>query len=139
MKQRGRKSSASLEVVRPVGASAANDPPAPPSELPEEQADVWRVVCSAQPDDWWGPEMAEVLAQYCRHVVAARRVADLIEQQEAGVDLDIETYDRLLRMQEREGRAMSSLATRLRLTPQSKALPSKGGPKRKTVKRPWET
>ncbi len=112
--------------------------PHPLPGLTPEQADVWRVVCSAQPDDWWGPEMGEVLAQYCRHVVAARRVADLIAQHDASSELDIEAYDRLLRMQEREGRAMSSLATRLRLTPQAKALPSKGGPKRKTVRRPWE-
>lgn len=50
---------------------------------------------------------------------------------------DIEEYDRLLKMQEREGRAMSSLATRMRITQQTTYDKSKKKPV--TGKKPWES
>jgi uncharacterized protein YicC (UPF0701 family) len=47
-----------------------------------------------------------------------------------------ETLDRLLKMQEREGRAMSSLATRMRLTQQTSYDKTK--PRPIATKPPWE-
>jgi hypothetical protein len=66
------------------------------------------------PADWFSRENAGL--QYCRHVVAARRVAQLVRQQEASDEFIIEDYDRLLKMQERESRACASLAVKMRLT-----------------------
>ena len=63
--------------------------------------------------------MHGLLTQYCRHVVAARRIAQLIDEIKGGEDELATKYDNLYKMQEREGRAMSSLATRMRLTQQS--------------------
>lgn len=78
-----------------------------------------------------------MLAQYCRHVVAARRVAQLIADAEASKELDVEHYDRLLKMQEREGRAISSLATRMRISQQ--ATYDKTRKKPSQVRQPWKS
>lgn len=78
-----------------------------------------------------------MLAQYCRHIVASRRVAQLIADFEKREELNIEDYDRLLKMQEREGRAISSLATRMRISQQATLDREKKKPT-KSAKRPWE-
>lgn len=93
--------------------------PIAPPELTDEQAIEWDAIVSRMEADWFGRETHGVLAQYCRHVVAARKVAQLIQACEASNSLDVEEYDRLLKMQEREGRALSSLANRMRLTQQA--------------------
>jgi len=134
MRQRGRKSAASLEVVA-SNVSATERPPVP-DDLSDEQAAVWQKITNRMPADWFPAETWPLLAMYCRHVVAARRVAQLIEQEEASESVDIEALDRLYKMQEREGRAMSSLATRMRLTQQ--ATYDKSRKKPAQVRRPWE-
>ena len=63
-----------------------------------------------------------MLEQYCRHVVQSRVIADMIcsfDAAWANDDEGLKRYDKLLGMQEREGRAASSLATRLRITRQA--------------------
>ena len=137
MAARGRKSAASL-MVAPAGAVRAIDRPDPPDELTEEQARVWYAVTESLPADWFGRETHDLLAQYCRHVVAARKVAQLIAQVEASPEFDVGEYDTLLKMQEREGRALSSLATRMRLTQQTTYDKSKAKGKSATRK-PWES
>ena len=89
------------------------------------------------PAEWFRPETHEILAAYCRHSVAARRVADLIQAFEAEEtdSVDVEHYDRLLKMQEREGRAMSSLATRMRMTQQATMHAETKKPK--GARKPW--
>lgn len=134
MRQRGRKSAASLEVVA-SNVSAIERPPVP-DDLSDEQAAVWQKITNRMPADWFPAETWPLLAMYCRHVVAARRVAQLIEQEETSEGVDIEALDRLYKMQEREGRAMSSLATRMRLTQQ--ATYDKSRKKPMQVRKPWE-
>ena len=129
--KRGRKSAADLATVANVVEVVPR--PVAPGELTDEQASEWEAVVSRMPADWFPRETHGVLSQYCRHVVAARRVAQMIEKAER---YDIEEYDRLLKMQEREGRAMSSLATRMRLTQQSTF--DKERKKGKVSRKPWE-
>lgn len=137
MGERGRKSSSSLMVAAGQTVQAVQRPE-PPDELTEEQARVWYGVVDSMPADWFGRETHEMLAQYCRHAVAARRVAQLIAQAEKDDEFKVGDYDLLLKMQEREGRALSSLATRMRMTQQTQYDKSK---KRGSgaVKKPWET
>lgn len=132
--RRGRRSAAELSVV-PI-ASVLRRPDVP-DELTDEQAAEWRDIVDRMPADWFTRETYPLLAQYCRHVVSSRRVAQLVATYEAdGNALDLEQYDRLLKMQEREGRAMSSLATRMRITQHSTYDKSKKKPL--VAKRPWE-
>jgi hypothetical protein len=77
------------------------------------------------------------LVQLCRHTIHARRIATLIERTITGTQFEIGEYDMLLRMQERESRAMASLQTKLRLTPQ--ATTNHRGNKQSVVTLdPWE-
>lgn len=135
MTQRGRKSAASLEVVS-QGEVVRIERARVPVELTDEQAGVWRSVVDRMLADWFPAETRPLLAQYCRHVVASRRVAQLIDAQEAADTLDLDALDKLYRMQEREGRAMSSLATRMRLTQQTTYDKTRKKPAQ--AKRPWE-
>lgn len=134
MDQRGRKSSASLAVVRGLGAV---DRPEPPAELTDEQAAEWREIVGRLPAEWFPRETWGLLSQYCRHVVASRRVAALIADMEGSEHFDIEQYDRLLKMQEREGRALSALSTRMRISQQSTLDREKRKPL-KASRKPWE-
>lgn len=137
MGARGRKSPKDVSVVQ-TGPVITMARPDPPDDLTDEQANEWRAVVDALPADWFPRETWGLLAQYCRHVVAARRVAQLVAAAEADAEtLDIEDYDRLLKMQEREGRAMSSLASRMRINQQ--ATIDKRKKKPSSVKKPWET
>jgi hypothetical protein len=131
-----RRSIAELTVVQPADVERDHRP-APPSDLTPEQRTEWLALVNRMPADWFTRESHGVLAQYCRHVVAARRVAQLIEAAEQEDPLDITKYDKLLAMQEREGRALSSLATRMRLTQQSRYEARKTAPI-KPAARPWE-
>lgn len=136
---RGPKSAASLDIARPQVETIQR--PDAPYDLTDEQSEEWWAVVNRLPADWFPRETHGVLSQYCRHVVAARRVAQLITACEQGDavagDLDLDRYDMLLRMQEREGRALSSLATRLRITQQ--ATVSAKAKKPDMAKRPWES
>jgi len=118
MAQRGRKSAASLTVVATAGVETVRRPE-PPSELTDEQAHEWRRIVNRLPADWFPAETHGLLIQYVRHLVASRRVAQLVAALEGSDEFDTDEYDKLLKMQEREGRALSSLATRMRLTQQS--------------------
>jgi hypothetical protein len=135
MVQRGRKSSAALAVARPSQIEAVERPDAP-YDLTDEQAEEWWAVVNRMPADWFPRETHAMLAAYCRHVVTARRVAQLIAGTEAAQPLDVGAYDQLLKMAERESRAISSLATRMRISQQSTYDKSKKKPIASF--RPWD-
>ena len=155
MGARGRQSGADLAVVSSGELSTMVGRPEPMPELTQEQAEEWRSVVNRLPADWFPRETWAMLAQYCRHVVSANRIAQMIRTIEVGPqyagdnvvslkgdDEDdegfcLKDYDKLLAMQEREGRAMSSLATRMRLTQQATYHPEKNKGKG-GMKKPWE-
>jgi hypothetical protein len=119
MKQRGRKSAAELSIIGAGGIAVARRLD-PPSQLSDEMADIWRGIVNGKPGDWFDAGSAPVLAQYCRHVIAARRASQLVVQTEADDGFDIDVWSELLRLQERQSALLVSLATKLRLTPQSR-------------------
>lgn len=149
MGSRGRVSAAALSLISSNGVETIRRP-SPPSDLTEEQAAEWKAVVNRLPADWFPRETHAMLATYCRHVVSGRRVAEMIQVLEADLDSEVkngadkvtvmlkasETFDRLLKMQEREGRAMSSLATRMRLSQQTTYDKSRKKPV--DGKRPWQ-
>lgn len=135
MTKRGRKSAASLEIATVDTLETIARPDAP-YDLTDEQSTEWWAVVNRMPADWFPRETHGMLAQYCRHVVAARRVAQLIANAEKAKTLDVGAYDQLLKMQEREGRAISSLATRMRISQQA-TVRAEQARKPKQVERPW--
>ena len=139
MTQRGRKSAAELATISGAGIATTRRL-SPPPDLTEEQSDVWRSIVNGNPADLFNAGSAPVLAALCRHVVAARRVAGWIARLEEAQDgLDEEAWFRLLAHQEAESKAVAALATRLRLTPQSRYTPhGAAGRKDHDGPRPWE-
>lgn len=149
MRLRGRASAAELAVIGPSGIETVRRPE-PLEELSAEQAAEWRAVVNRLPADWFPRETHGLLAQYCRHVVSARRVAEMIAALEGELSQEVEAgqdkvaamlgatkaMDRLLKMQEREGRAISSLATKMRISQQSTYDKSKKKPV--AGRKPWE-
>ena len=143
MGQRGRTSSAALAVASSNVVEIVPRPE-PPTELTRDQAEEWLAIVNRMPADWVPRETHGMLAQYCRHVVASRRIGQMIETLEAevaegGAEAILEAtkaFDRLFKMQEREGRAISSLATKMRLSQQSTYDKSKKKPA--VARKPWE-
>jgi hypothetical protein len=115
-----RKSAAALSVIAPPSVQKR---PEPPAELTQEQATEWRIVVERLPAEWFPAESHQLLVAYCRHVVRARVVAGLIDsfkREHLNTDDGLHRYDKLAQMADREGRAISSLATRMRLSQQSR-------------------
>jgi hypothetical protein len=145
MKQRGRKSAAALEIA-PLATAVLErvERQKPPHDLQDEEVEVWAAVVGAEPADWFSPSTVPILAQYCRHVVHARRVAELIEKATSDLhpetkqpSLTVSDYDRLLKMQERESRAIATLATKMRISQQA-TTNHRGNKAPKATRKPWE-
>jgi hypothetical protein len=136
MSKRGRVSAAALEIaaVSPIEMVARQRPP---HDLTDEEVEVWSAVVNDQAADWFSPSTVPMLAAFCRHTVQARRVAELIEKATGDPELSIQDYDRLLKMQERESRAISSLATKMRISQQA-TTNHRGNKKPNAARKPWE-
>lgn len=138
MAKRGRPSAAALELPRAPSVIETVERPDAPYDLTDEQSEEWWAIVNRLPADWFPRETHSMLAQYCRHVVSARRVAKLIEDAEKGETIDVDMLDKLYKMQEREGRAISSLATRMRITQQATST-HRADKGKKGVRKPWES
>jgi hypothetical protein len=93
----------------------------PPAELTSEQAREWTDLTNRMPADYFGAEHYPLMVQ--RHVVAARQIALLIEQESAQDDINVPVYLQLLKQQEIESRAVTALSRTMRLTHQSNIDP----------------
>ena len=135
MGARGKTSTAALSVVAPGGITAI-ERPSPPADLTDEQAEEWLEVVNRMPADWFPRESHRLLAQYCCHAIQARYVSQMIGNLMAEEQKDnwLADYDRLLKMQERESRAMTALARGMRMTQQSSYSKHQG--KGSSVKKP---
>ena len=110
-------SAASLST--PIGASKRLQAPL---HLSDAETAVWCEVVNDQPASSFTPTHSPMLEIYCRHIVQSRILAEELanfERPWLADDDGLKRYDRLLAMAEREGRAASSLATRLRITRQA--------------------
>lgn len=134
MGTRGRKSANSLAIVSNVVAIPRPDAP---DELSDEGAEEWRHQVNRMPAGYFGREVFPTLIQLCRHVVAARRVAQLIEHASGGEELDVGDYLELLKAQERESKAIIALSRTMRLTHQAN-VNAKQSRKAPAIERPWD-
>jgi hypothetical protein len=109
----------------------------PPHDLSDEEVEVWHAVVSTVPADWFDAGTAPLLTQYCRHAVQARRLGEMIERATSDKGLEIQDYDRLLKMQQRESLSLVSLATKMRIAQQS-TTNHRGNKQASPGRRPWE-
>lgn len=111
------KSTASLSVVpvRPL------DRVTPPVGVTEEEAALWRTIVDSKPAEWFGDDSAPVLLEYVR----AKLSCDLLhERVQAALQRDADReVEREMKLRDMESRRLASLATKLRLTQQSRYTP----------------
>lgn len=118
----------------------------PPDDLTEAQAAVWRCVVETKPPDWFASDSAPLLSAYCRAVcehLAVSRIIDATNVKCLKDEKKLDRFDKLLRMQDRLARQMVTLATKMRLTQQSRyradaAAVAAGKSGNGTKPRPWQ-
>lgn len=142
MAQRGRRSAASLSVV----AGTIDGRPPAPAELNKDQREIWeRTVANEAADVFRTTALQQLLKEYCRHVVSAKKLAAMIEAMEQLPEMspdDLSDYDKLLKMRDRETKAIGDKATKLRLTNQSRYTPQAAATAARnaapTERKPWQ-
>ena len=90
-----------------------------PGDLTIEQSEEWCAIVQAMPADHFMRGNYPLLAQLCRHIVSARRVAQLIEQTAEQTVLDLRELGALLQLQAAESASITRLSRSMRLTQQS--------------------
>ena len=140
MGQRGRKSSASMIVVRrewPVR-------PKPPGSLTAKQKAIWQEVVNSEPAAAFRTAgIRHLLANLCKHIDTASMLSSQIDSfdPEWLKDEDgLPRFDKFLQLRARETRAVADLCTKLRMTNQSRYTPQAAGvaAKKAGCKRPWD-
>lgn len=144
MGSRGGKSSASMEVATLVAPISTESRLPAPVHMSDAERAVWLEVVNDQPAGTFTATHAPLLELYCRHVANARVIADELlnfDRSWLADDDGLKRYDRLLAMAERESRAASSLATRLRITRQAVEHPTTAGralANQSKARKPWQ-
>ncbi len=110
----------------------------PPPEMSDEEMEVWHSVVSVEPADWFSPSTTPLLTQYCRHVVAAKRIAQLVEIVSGGKEIDSMEYIKLLDAQRKESASIMALATKMRLSQQSTKNHRGNGKRPISISKPWD-
>lgn len=135
---RGRKSAAELAIVTPLPVRLL----APPADLSTEECEVWSRVVATKPGDWWDAGSVPLLAQYCRAVVQAELIADLVRQTATTMLTDpgqLGTYKELRKIQSTLSGEITTLARSMRLTQQAKyrADAASVADKKANGRKPW--
>src|SRR3954451_24269060 len=134
-KKRGRPSVAELMTPRPI---TTYERQRPPPELAGEEAEAFLSFVNAESPDWFTSATVPLLAQLARHIVQARRIAELIERNVGQKDTELAYYIELLKQQRAESQAIATLATKLRLTPQSRRTDRGNARPPEGHRPPWE-
>lgn len=129
-----KPSGASLTVV----PSGLPERLVPPSDLTPEQCARWRGVVDSKPHDWFGPDSAPLLKEYVRAEAMCDLLAFQIEAALKGGEQG--EVKALLDMRDKESKRLTSLATKLRLTQQSRYTPQAAATANKKAgnARPWQ-
>lgn len=142
--KRGPVSEAQREVdeelsTMQVAPIEITERPMPPFDFDNQEASIWASIVNSMPADWFNTGSLPLLTQYVRHVVASRNLAQLIAEATSNTEeIDVKLYVTLLRAQKEESSAMSSLATKLRISNQS-LINKRGNHKEVGAKtKPWE-
>jgi hypothetical protein len=129
-----KKSAAALAIVPP---SKLGGKPAPPKSLTKREKDLWGEVVDTKPAGWWDADSLPVLREYVRAAVTC----DLLDARvrSAFRSGDDAALRGALDMRDKEARRMVSLATKMRLTQQSRydAKTAATADQRAAGKRPW--
>jgi hypothetical protein len=133
-----RKSAASLSVV----VANIDGRPRAPADLTEFQQEVWeRTVANEAADVFRTAALQQLLREYCRHVETADRLSKQVDVAvREGTNHSLQELDTLLRMRDRETKALADKATKLRLTNQARYTPQAAATaaKKASERKPWQ-
>lgn len=137
MSKPGRKSGAELAVASPTSILQR---PSAPLELTPEETIEWEAIVDAMPGDWFTRETHGLLKQYCRHVVMACRVAQLIDNEMSREEIDFAAIKELSGIQARETGAIKAMAASMRISQQASYTTQRAGTQKnnRAAKRPWQ-
>ena len=129
-----KPSSASLSVVPVVAMTRM----APPRGLSDDESRLWREVVDSKPVEWFQPDSAPLLTEYVRAVVMSGQLDTQVKA--ALVGSETGELKALLDMRDKESKRVVSIATKLRLTQQSRYTPQAAATANKKAAggRPWE-
>jgi hypothetical protein len=134
----GRKSAAALSVV----VANIDGRPRAPDDLTEFQQQVWeRTVANEAAEVFKTAALQQLLREYCRHVETADRLSKQVDMAVGeGSNHSLQELDTLLRMRDRETKALADKATKLRLTNQARYTPQAAATaaKKASERKPWQ-
>ena len=137
MKHRGRKSGAELGTLTQIAIRR----PAPPGDLTEFEASLWRTITETKPSDWFRPDSHELLSAYCRHASTHRLLDGQVEafKPEWLTTADgLTAFGKILQLRNGETRVMLALAKSMRITQSSVVRADAAGARTATVSaQPW--
>jgi hypothetical protein len=137
MLTRGRKKSIRAPIGNRVGGDGMGHRPEPPPELSRDEAMIWERIVSRMPANWFGDDNRHLVHSLVCCIWTARRIeAELREMQLSPSS----HYTSLLSAYQKQLGQMTSLSTRLRLTPQSRHTPITAAAAHRDVPTatPWE-
>ena len=120
--KRGRTSLAQVETPLKAVNIGVKERLQAPLHLSDAEISVWELTVNDQPAGAFTEVHIPLLEAYCRHVVQSRVIAERLlafDPEWMNDDDGLRRYDKLLAIHERETRALSSCATRLRITRQA--------------------
>lgn len=139
METRGRKSVAELAVVPMVPGRR----PDPPPDLNEAESVYWRETVATKPAEWWKADTQILLKAYCRASVQHDVISELIgamKPRTIKTDKGWPKYERMRKLQASTSAELAQLATKMRLTPQSRytAQSAATADAKASRARPWD-
>jgi hypothetical protein len=131
-----RKSAAALSIA----SRLPNNEPAPaPSDLTPAEQELWGEIVASKPAEWFGVDSAPILKEYVRAAAMCDALAGKVATAVDGDDGGLVKF--FLDLRDKESRRAASLATKLRLTQQSRygARSADRADHRASGKRPWQS
>lgn len=129
----------SADALSIIPLSPADKRLQPSAELSEMERSLWQNIVASKPADWFGADSAPVLREYVRAAVACDHLARVVDRALAGDDL--KALRQALNVRDQESRRLAILATKLRLTQQSRytAQTAATADKKAGGPRPWQS
>ena len=133
------------ERIRALPGREERRPP-PPDDLTDAQAALWREIVTTEPAHLFdSAARRHLLRLYVEHATFRASLQTLIDRSPIDGLCDNDKakgFETMLRTRDRETKALVSLATRMRLTNQSRYTPAAAGSAarndRDAARRPWE-
>jgi hypothetical protein len=124
MKQHGRKSAAMLAAQMAVVDGGFSTKVKPPEGMPERQALIWQNTVKGEPANFFKTAATKaLLVDYCRQRAMADEMSDLIDEFKPDWLAEakgMRRYEWLSKMRRMASASAADLATKLRLTNQSR-------------------